>query len=971
MIRKLIVTVKEHRFLGLILAAYLAVKKSDTEYYEIEYHVKSNEIDLYKYSFSEKEIQLIKRIEKFDEGKILKIFVKNKSIRYLKKEFVQTRIRPYIERHIYKSLNLLAEIKTPLFFKSRSFNRFYPSDSITVFPETAETVFNFTRTEHGTEYFLSIRHQKHDINLNNKAGIILVAKPCILILENQLYFFEDIDGKKLSPFFVRKFVHVPRAVEYKYYNTFIKNSIKNYQVKNKGFDINFIKLDTKINLFLEKDAFYDLVLSLKFQYGSYQILANKRDKFFVDLKLQDTYTFSVIKRDVSWEKKMIGELKKLGLNFFNGSYFLFPSTNSSRYSQLQQGITWINENNQKLKELGVNLIQRENLQKYFLGNVDYKFEETLENDWFDLKIEVHFGKYRIPFIDIFENIKNGVPFFTLPDGQTVVIPEEWFTKFQNLVLWGKRVGKKIRLHKMHFKARPASFLKKKPHELENFDLLYNKNMAIENPPPNLQANLRAYQKKGYSWLCALEKNKFGACLADDMGLGKTLQTIALLLKTHTEKVKFAEKEVSRPSQLTLFDFSEPIENNGKTSLIVMPTSLIHNWELEFLKFAPSLKIYKQVGGNRSKNIHFLQRQQIILTTYVIVRNDLDLLKQLKINYLVLDESQSIKNPLSKIFRAILLLTAQHKLALSGTPIENSLMDLWAQMNFLNKGLLGDIKFFKNYFLIPIEKQQNEQRQKQLQALVQPFILRRTKHEVVKDLPELTEQIVYCSMTEAQKKIYENEKSKVRNWLLEARNDKSKKGFSFVILQALMRLRQIANHPNLFDKSYTEGAGKFDEIARNIESVVSENHRLLIFSSFVKHLAIFEAFLNSKKISYSILTGASRNREQIIREFQEEEKKKVFLISLKAGGVGLNLTAADYVFILDPWWNPAAENQAISRAHRIGQNKPVFVYKYITKDTVEKKILELQRKKQALAETFIHDKNPIQSFSMKEITMLFQ
>jgi SNF2 family DNA or RNA helicase len=336
----------------------------------------------------------------------------------------------------------------------------------------------------------------------------------------------------------------------------------------------------------------------------------------------------------------------------------------------------------------------------------------------------------------------------------------------------------------------------------------------------------------------------------------------------------------------------------------------------------------------------------------------------------LDESQSIKNPSSNTSLAVRELKSKHKLILTGTPVENSTMDLWSQMSFINPGLLGNQAFFKEEFLKPIEKDKDEAKTKKLHSLIKPFILRRHKSQVAKELPEKVEQISYCLMTDEQEQAYEETKSFYRNKILKGLEEHGSVNTQFMLLQGLMKLRQIANHPRMADEAYTGESGKMKEIIRMTRSVVGEGHKVLIFSQFVKHLAIVRAALDEKQITYTYLDGATKNRHQEVERFQNDPSIQVFLISLKAGGVGLNLTAADYVFILDPWWNPAVEAQAIDRAHRIGQQNTVFTYKFITKDSVEEKILALQnRKLQLVTDLISTDETVIKSLTKADIESL--
>ncbi len=329
----------------------------------------------------------------------------------------------------------------------------------------------------------------------------------------------------------------------------------------------------------------------------------------------------------------------------------------------------------------------------------------------------------------------------------------------------------------------------------------------------------------------------------------------------------------------------------------------------------------------------------------------------------------IKNPGSKTYASVMKLDSEYKLVLSGTPIENSLSDLWAQFNFINPGLLGNFNFFQGEFQFPIEKHNDESKRERLRHLIAPFILRRTKTEVAKELPELSEQVVYCEMNEVQESFYEREKSKARNLVIENINRMGMGKATMQILQSLMRLRQIANHPVLVDEEYISGSGKFDEIISILETLYKEGHKALIFSSFVGHLNIIARWLDARGINFSMLTGETRNREAVIDKFQKDFNCPFFLVSLKAGGVGLNLTAASYVLMLDPWWNPAAEKQAINRAHRIGQDKHVMVYRFITQDTLEEKIIKLQERKSQLADIFVND-NPFKNINEDEILALF-
>jgi SNF2 family DNA or RNA helicase len=445
-----------------------------------------------------------------------------------------------------------------------------------------------------------------------------------------------------------------------------------------------------------------------------------------------------------------------------------------------------------------------------------------------------------------------------------------------------------------------------------------------------------------------------------MGLGKTIQTLALL--QHNKETIIPVQTNNIRDEHTLFSDTE----NKLTTLVIVPASLIYNWENEIKRFAPGMKVISYKGNQRKKATSYFHNFDIILSSYHTVRQDIELISAFKFHYIILDESQVIKNPASMLYKTVTRLNSDFKLVLTGTPVENSLTDLWTQLNFVNPGLLGDLSFFRREFAKPIEKLGDDAKEVRLRKIIQPFILRRTKDMVARDLPPITEQTVFCDMTEEQNKIYEEEKSSVRNSILKSIASTGIEKSAIVVLQGLMKLRQLSNHPVMAYDDYPSGSGKFETVLQDMESVISEGHKILVFSSFVKHLDLYAEELKKKRITFSILTGASTNREKIVNSFQKDQGNKIFLISLKAGGVGLNLTAADYVFILDPWWNPASEMQALNRAHRIGQDKSVFVYRYITSNSIEEKITRLQEKKSKLADTFISSNNPLKDIDIEQI-----
>ena len=668
-----------------------------------------------------------------------------------------------------------------------------------------------------------------------------------------------------------------------------------------------------------------VIFELSFRYGNFNF---KFDSFAAHANVSlekkgDSYLFHKVRRNLKIEKDKILFLKELGLNIGQGRCVL-PKNDA---------FEWIQSMHFQLHEAGVLLHQNtENSKRYFLGysSIDISFQET--RDWFDIYATVRFGTFEIPFIKLRNLILARKKEFVLPNGEVAVIPETWLTKYSELFAFAEYDpdSQQLLLRKHHFAlvqefaedSLATVVMNRKLEKLLDFSEIEEQAL-----PAGFVGTLRPYQKAGYDWINFLGTYRFGGCLADDMGLGKTVTTLAML---QYQKEKGSE----RPS------------------LLVMPTSLLYNWELEAKKFTPQLRVLVYTGTNRDKNFRYFDDYDLILTSYGIVRIDVDLLKMYRFNYIILDESQAIKNPSSHITKAVMELEAGHRLILTGTPLENTTMDLWTQMTFANPGLLGSQSYFRSYFQVPIEKQNDEQRMRKLYALIKPFMLRRHKSQVALDLPPKVESVHYCEMAEEQEQRYEETKSYYRNFILEHIEEEGISKSQIVVLQGLTKLRQLANHPRMIDESYEGESGKLEEIQSKLEELMSENHKVLIFSQFIRHLTIIRRYLDEKGIRYAYLDGSTTDRQAQVELFQQDETIKIFLISLKAGGLGLNLTAADYVFILDPWWNPAIEAQAVDRAHRIGQQKTVFTYKFITKNSVEEKILDLQRSKQKLFNNLI-------------------
>jgi SNF2 family DNA or RNA helicase len=449
------------------------------------------------------------------------------------------------------------------------------------------------------------------------------------------------------------------------------------------------------------------------------------------------------------------------------------------------------------------------------------------------------------------------------------------------------------------------------------------------------------------WLKFLQQFGFGGCLADDMGLGKTIQVLALL------ESRRSERESARGS-------------SPRQSLVVVPRSLVFHWKNEAARFAPQLNILDHTGAARLRPSEHFGEYDLVITTYGTLTRDAIHFKNVHFDYCILDEAQAIKNPGTLSAKAARLINADHRLALSGTPIENHLGELWSLFEFLNPGMLGTAAIFGGAGRNPDAKTREI-----LARALRPFILRRTKAQVARELPAKTEQTIYCDLDAKDKKLYHELRDYYRARLLKNGADAGSGQFKFQVLEALLRLRQAACHPGLIDKGKTsESSAKIDTLLAQLDQVLEENHKVLVFSQFTSLLAILRDRLDAAKISYAYLDGRTRDRQARVEQFQTDANVKLFLISLKAGGLGLNLHAAEYVYLLDPWWNPAVETQAIDRAHRIGQTRPVFAYRLIARDTVEEKVLELQQSKRDLADAIITaDNSLLRSLTREDLELL--
>ncbi|MFN6075172.1 MAG: DEAD/DEAH box helicase, partial [Fluviicola sp.] len=754
-----------------------------------------------------------------------------------------------------------------------------------------------------------------------------------------LYLFENKVALKLHHFLSannhKVFIHQSQFAEFS--EAFLhplENQVRiNYSYVKKAdksdLKIAGIDKETEKLIYLSESDDY-ILLTPTMVYGENEIpLLSKRN-----LRIQLPNGEFVEAERNKWEERgFLHTIQDLHPSFKDENQFEFFYLH--RHEFLENG--WFLDAFEKLRTNSIQILGFAQLSKNTYNPNKAKINTQIVSgiDWFDVHTRVSFGDKEARLQDLQKAVMNRSRFVKLDDGTQGILPQDWVEKFGRFFRSAEINGTAFRTHKSHFQLIDDLFetdvfdeelrleLDKYQEKLANFH-----SITQTKVPKKLKATLRDYQKEGLNWLNFLDDFGFGGCLADDMGLGKTLQIIAYLMQ-QIEK------------------------GNTEPNLIVLPTSLLFNWKAELKKFAPHLTYSELYGAKRDvKNTDF-SKSNIVFTTYGTLLSDVTVLKDFRFNCIVLDESQAIKNPDSKRYKAVRLLNGRQRLVLTGTPIENNTFDLYSQLSFAQPGLFGSAKHFSDLYSTPIDKFQDTARAKELQQKIHPFVLRRTKKQVAKELPEKTEMVIYCEMGTEQKRIYESYKKEFQAFLQgHSEEDLNKK--SMHILQGMTKLRQICNSPAILgdDSFYGDESAKINELLSQIEDK-KDQHKILVFSQFVRMLDLIKPELEKRNIPYCYLTGQTKDRQEQVDRFQNDDETRVFLISLKAGGTGLNLTQADYVFLIDPWWNPAVENQAIDRAYRIGQEKHVVAIRLITPDTIEEKIRELQERKKELAEDIVH------------------
>ncbi|MBK9336709.1 MAG: DEAD/DEAH box helicase [Lewinellaceae bacterium] len=882
-------------------------------------------------------------------------------------------VETYIHREIEQFLSEIVRHRLPLTLDAE---RRTLAKDVQLHPATDDLVPHlfFQKTDAGIEYRFQLGTETEKWSIREHDALPLTnTNPAWVVARYALFRVPGINGNMLRPFRNKDVIQIPPDKVRVYFRQFIAKNAGRTQIEAEGFAVQTadrllaVRLEPTEHLlektWLLKPVFvYD---GAEFRYGE------RRDRITtLDIPDDETreITVHLVCRDQSAEQGFVEKLQTFGME---AEHRMFRLPTSGALADI---LHWLTSQRAALERAGFTLVAPQvDGRMLALLPADIAVRSEAAGDWFDVRGQVQIGAHSFPFHVFVPHLRSGNPYFPLPDGTFFLIPDEWFARYGDLANSLREAGEQLRLPKSLFTllqpATDSATADFQPVDPDQIDY---------HPPTDLQATLRPYQLHGVKWLVGHFQHGFGACLADDMGLGKTLQTIAALLyvkhnatpeKEQSILPDFAKNSTSENShtsdqpasknaallapgggaQYSLFQ-SYQAEIRPLQALVILPASLVFNWQRELAQFAPGLFVYAHSGPRRLKDIRAIAGHDVVLTTYHTARQDLDLLGKLEWRVIVLDESQQIKNRESEVSRVVRALRGQFKISLSGTPIENSLADLWTQMEFINPDTLGTFREFREAFLVPIEKGKDAVARQRLFARIRPFFLRRTKMEVAPDLPALSEQVFYSEMNPAQHKQYEKTRSAVRNEILSLFDNPKTR---IMALQALMRLRQLANHPALVEPDSDLGSGKFEDVLAQWDTVQRAGHKVLFFSSFEKHLQLFRREFERRRLPYAWLTGdtAMPDRAREIERFQGDPAVQAFFMTVKAGGVGLNLTAADYVFLLDPWWNPAVEDQAIARAHRIGQTRPVTALRFISRNTIEEKIRQLQEQKKQLGLDF--------------------
>ncbi len=821
---------------------------------------------------------------------------------------------------------------------------------VKVCPNTATIILRLKKGKSGFYLQPSLVFDDESILEIKKPATVLCSNPIYMLYERKIYKINSaLPAVFWNNYFrIREKFEIPHAELAEFIRIYLPHILPVLDWDNLGEHV-----EQKSPGLTDKRIYFSewnnhLQIDVKFIYGEYEFPAFPPGNRSLASEGKGLF---VVNRDSEAEKSSRQFLEENGLLYHSGHWHIDANQNY---------LDWMRTVIPKLERAGFNIINEDKLQRYRVHRQKPRLQikiNTSTMDWLNLKYSLVVGRESVMVPDLMKQLQNGKDYIRLADGSNIFLPAEEREKIKK---FSQFVEVKNGQGEAQLPMAGITLLQNLEAVTENISLdkhtaelveKYKKFDSIQSvdTPVGLHGELREYQKYGMEWLHFLNEFYFGGILADDMGLGKTVQVVSTILKLRES-----------------YRLDGPV-------LIVVPLTLIFNWREEFNKFAPNIRVLRYYGNraDRVKQFKRFPEYDIVLCSYGVILQDQKALSEVNFSYIILDESQKIKNPQTKTYKAINKLNARHKLALTGTPVENSLVDLWAQINFVNPGLLGTLKQFQKQY-IDIPQDEREEQIEHLKKIVFPFILRRTKEEVETQLPPLTEIVQYIEMTDEQRQAYERWLQHYRDEIFNQINSEGINKARLKIVEALTYLRQIACHPAILDESMDlSDSGKIQLLEDMLDDLMRKGHKILIFSQFVRFLGIVRKVFEKRQWTYEYLDGKVRNRAERIHNFQDNPDVKAFLISLKAGGLGLNLTAADYVIHLDPWWNPAVEQQATDRAHRIGQDKRVFVYKYIVRDTVEEKILKLQQRKRELSEELItSDTGFVKELSREDLEVLF-
>lgn len=904
-------------------------------------------------------------------------------------DVLKKHVRHVADKRTVDAVRRASQFGIPIFLHSIR-RSFMPEEALTLSSHIAVPSMRFERTEQGIIYRLRLSIADQSVIISKSHVEVLTNAPGLIVARTgvgkgaMLYALdEDFSAMLLKPFMEKDEVFIPTRMEKEYFRKFILKNARKAEIEAVGFDV--VEKDTKRTLLVCMEQTFNskTAVILRYRYDNLTFDTDSKQKKSVKLEeTDDSFRFVRISRDLTWEKEMRERITGLDREWTmadNGD-----ASSARFFDDKATAIDWLSRHKKEIDGMGNATIIQYSVHQHYIGGFSIKQQKTWVMDWLHLHIQIVLNDgTSIPFLYFRQAILAGEDEVQLPDGQWFIIPTEWFSEYGGMLMVAGNKGDIIVLHRSQLASLTQSI-----RDMENDLAAFNDVKEDSTCPSQLRAILRPYQNFGFHWLLRNFAAASGCCLADDMGLGKTVQTIALLLK-YKEECKPQEEGKANPkktasanggkgAQLQMTDLfpdffaeeqtsGEPektacglsLQHPYRTSIIFCPASLVFNWRNELRRFAPNLSVCEYTGSflQRTKKLQHLMAWDVVIVGYRTAVNDIDVLTACDYGIAVFDESQTFKNRTSQVYQAMLRIKAIHRIALSGTPMENNLPELWSLMDVLNPLLLGDFKTFQQNFINPIKESLADVRTRILQRTVAPYFLGRRKEDVLTDLPSRQDEIVLCHMDEEQEHLYEEELSAARNVVLSSvldldealRTGHCQTG-QVNVLAAIGRLRQTANDPRLTGTSAP--SSKTATVMMHLEALRGTGHKVLLFSEYVSYLNIIASEMEQRGWKYSLLTGETQDREQVIHDFESSADTQFFLISLKAGGVGLNLTCADYVFILNPWWNLAAEEQAISRAHRIGQKRNVFVYRFITKGTIEEQILTLQDRKKNLVDAVL-------------------